>query len=75
MDENRKVVYANALERYKQLLERGESYKKNYLEERVRQVEENKRIEIETRQKKREKILSHRVNLIKQASEKVRNLR
>lgn len=72
MSENKSIVYANALERYKILLEKGESNKKNYLEERVRQIEENKRLEIETRQKKREKILSHRVNLIKQASEKVR---
>jgi hypothetical protein len=53
------------------MLLKGESTKKNYLDERVRQIEENKRLEIETRQKKREKILGHRVTLIKQASEKV----
>lgn len=49
MAENRTMVYQNALQKYKQLLEEGEGTKKDFLETRVKQIEENKRYEIETR--------------------------
>lgn len=53
------------------MLERGESAKKDFLIGRVRQIEENRQFEITTKQKKREKILNHRVHLLKQQLERV----
>lgn len=46
MAENLTNVYSSALQRYKDLLERGEGAKKDFGISRVMLVEENKRFEI-----------------------------
>jgi hypothetical protein len=51
MAENRNYVYSNAMLKYRELLEKGDGAKREYLASRARIVEENKRFDIETRQK------------------------
>jgi hypothetical protein len=45
LNESREIVYQNALTKYKELLDKGDITKKNYFEQRAREIEENKRLE------------------------------
>jgi len=71
LDENRAAVFQLAMTRYKELLDKGDSNKKNFLEIREKQIEENVRLTQEEKSKRKSRLNSNRLSLLKQAQEKV----
>jgi len=57
--------------RYKELLEKGDSNKKNFLEMREKQIKDNVRLTQEEKSKRKARLNSNRLSLLKQAREKV----
>ena len=71
INQNRDMVFANAMQRYMGLLDKGEVAKKNYFEQRKKYIEELERKHEEEQAKKRESNMSHKITLLVQAQEKV----
>lgn len=59
------------MERYRDLLQKGEQNRKEYFEERQRFIEELERKHQEDQDRRRASRMSHRDDLIEQAQEKV----
>lgn len=64
INQNRDLVFANAMQRYKGLLDKGEIAKKNYFEQRKKYIEELERKHEEEQEKKRESNMSYKNNLL-----------